>query len=130
MDQFSQNPFQPGIRQAIFNPDQLISGPLQVVTDTVIVAKAGIFKRGTILGKITASREYVLCKKDAEDGSEKPCAILVDDVNTTEESALSGVYLMGEFNHHKITHDESWTVPELADELRQFSIFLRDSVQA
>ncbi len=61
MDQISQNPFQPGVRQAVFNPDQLIS--LQVVTDTVAIAKAGILKRGTILGKITASREYVLCKR-------------------------------------------------------------------
>ncbi|WP_275076880.1 head decoration protein [Providencia rettgeri] len=130
MDQISQNPFQPGVRQAVFNPDQLISGPLQVVTDTVTIAKAGILKRGTILGKVTASREYVLCKKDAADGSEKPCAILVDDVNTTEDSVLGGVYLMGEFNHHKITYDATWTIPELTDELRQFSIFLRDSVQA
>ncbi|EMF4353480.1 head decoration protein [Providencia rettgeri] len=130
MDQISQNPFQPGVRQAVFNPDQLISGPLQVVTDTVTIAKAGILKRGTILGKITTSREYVLCKKDAEDGSGKPCAILVDDVNTTEDSVLGGVYLMGEFNHHKTTYDATWTIPELTDELRQFSIFLRDSVQA
>lgn len=130
MDQISQNPFQPGVRQAVFNPDQLISGPLQVVTDTVTIAKAGILKRGTILGKVTASREYVLCKKDAADGSEKPCAILVDDVNTTEDSVLGGVYLMGEFNHHKTRYDATWTIPELTDELRQFSIFLRDSVQA
>ncbi|WP_321157718.1 head decoration protein [Providencia stuartii] len=130
MDQFSQNPFQPGVRQAVFNPDQLISGPLQVVTDTVTIAKAGILKRGTILGKITTSRQYVLCKKDATDGSEKPCAILVDDVNTTENSVLGGIYLMGEFNHHKTTYDASWTISELTDELRQFSIFLRDSVQA
>ncbi|MEY0015239.1 head decoration protein [Providencia rettgeri] len=130
MDQISQNPFQPGVRQAVFNPDQLISGPLQVVTDTVTIAKAGILKRGTILGKITASHEYVLCKKEAKDGSEKPCAILVDDVNTTEDSVLGGIYLMGEFNHHKITYDASWTIRELTDELHQFSIFLRDSVQA
>lgn len=130
MDQISQNPFQPGMRQEMFNPDQLISGPLQVVTDTVVIAKAGILVRGTILGKIKDSREYVICKKDATDGSEKPCAILVNDIDTTSEAASTGVYLMGEFNHHKTTYDETWTVPELADELRQFSIFLRDSVQA
>ncbi|TOQ37092.1 head decoration protein, partial [Vibrio parahaemolyticus] len=67
MDQISQNPFQPGMRQAMFNPDQLISGPLQVVTDTVTVAKAGVLVRGTILGKIKDTREYVICKKDATD---------------------------------------------------------------
>ena len=109
MEQFSQNPFQPGVRQAVFNPDQLISGPLQVVTDTGIIAKAGILKRGTILGKVTDSGEYVLSKKGAADGSEIPCAILADDVDTTDSSVSGGVYLMGEFNQNRIIHDESWT---------------------
>lgn len=130
MEEFSQNPFQPGVRQAVFNPDQLISGPLQVVTDTGIIAKAGILKRGTILGKVKDSGEYAPSKKGAEDGSEIPCAILVDDVNTTTDAASGGLYLMGEFNQNRIIHDESWTAAELKDALRQFSIFLRDSVQA
>ena len=130
MEQFSQNPFQPGARQAVFNPDQLISGPLQVVTDPGIIAKAGILKRGTILGKVKASGEYVLSKKAAEDGSEIPCAILVDDVNTTEGSVSGGVYLMGEFNQNRIIFDATWTPAELKDALRPSSIFLRDSVQA
>lgn len=130
MEQFSQNPFQPGARQAVFNPDQLISGPLQVVTDTGIIAKAGILKRGTILGKVKASGEYVLSKKDSTDGSEIPCAILVDDVNTTEDSVSGGVYLMGEFNQNRIIVDDTWTAAELKDALRPFSVFLRDSVTA
>ncbi|WP_413493848.1 head decoration protein [Morganella psychrotolerans] len=130
MEQFSQNPFQPGARQAVFNPDQLISGPLQVVTDTGIIAKAGILKRGTILGKVKASGEYVLSKKAAEDGSEIPCAILVDDVDTTEDSVSGGVYLMGEFNQNRIIFDAAWTAAELKDALRPFSVFLRDSVTA
>lgn len=130
MEQFSQNPFQPGVSHSVFNPDQLISGPLQVVTDTGIIAKAGILKRGTILGKVKASGEYVLSKKSAEDGSEIPCAILVDDVNTTEDSVSGGVYLMGEFNQNRIIFDATWTLAELKDALRPFSVFLRDSVQA
>ena len=130
MEQFSQNPFQPGVRQAVFNPDQLISGPLQVVTDTGIIAKAGILKRGTILGKVTDSGEYVLSKTGAADGSEIPCAILADDVDTTDSSVSGGVYLMGEFNQNRIIHDESWTAADLKDALRKFSVFLRDSVQA
>lgn len=130
MEQFSQNPFQPGARQAVFNPDQLISGPLQVVTDPGIIAKAGILKRGTILGMVTASGEYTLSKKDATDGSETPSAILVDDVNTTEGSVNGGLYLMGEFNQNRIIHDATWTAAELKAAMRQFSIFLRDSVTA
>lgn len=130
MEQFSQNPFQPGARQAVFNPDQLISGPLQVVTDPGIIAQAGILKRGTILGMVTASGEYALSKKDATDGSEKPCAILVDNVNTTDGSVNGGLYLMGEFNQNHIIYDATWTVAELKTALRQLSIFLRDSVTA
>lgn len=130
MEQFSQNPFRPGVTHSVFNPDQLISGPLQVVTDTGIIAKAGILKRGTILGMVTASGEYVISKKDATDGSEKPGAILVDDVDTTEGSVAGGLYLMGEFNQNRIIYDATWTAAELKSAMRQFSIFLRDSVQA
>ncbi|EML9904652.1 head decoration protein [Morganella morganii] len=130
MEQFSQNPFRPGVTHSVFNPDQLISGPLQVVTDTGIIAKAGILKRGTILGMVTASGEYVISKKDATDGSEIPCAILVDDVDTTTDAVSGGLYLMGEFNQNRIIFDGTWTTAGLKAAMRPFSIFLRDSVQA
>ncbi|MDC9591314.1 head decoration protein [Xenorhabdus sp. XENO-10] len=130
MENFSQNPFQPGMTQAVFSPDQLISGPLQIVTDSATIAKAGILKRGTVLGVITANGEYVVSKKGAGDGSQIPSAILVDNVDTTADSVRGGVYLMGEFNQRRVIFDESWTLPELKTPLRAFSIFLRDSVQA
>lgn len=130
MDQFSHSAFGPGIRHAVFVPDQLISGPLQIVTDTVTIAKSGILTRGTVLGRLTSSGEYVVSKKDALDGSQVPCAILVDVSDTTEDSVMAGVYLMGEFNQHRLIIDESWTLEELKHTLRTFSIFLRDSVQA
>jgi hypothetical protein len=130
MTQYANNPFQPGVSQAVFIPDQLIAGQLQVVTDTGVIAKGQKLQRGAVLGQITASREYTFCKKDATDGSQIPCAILVDNVNATEESVNGGVYLMGEFNQHRIIRDESWELPELAAELRKFSLFLRDSITA
>ncbi|MDE9558187.1 head decoration protein, partial [Xenorhabdus bovienii] len=79
-------------------PDQLVAGQLQPVTDTVAIAKSGKLQRGAVLGQITASREYVLSKKEAKDGSQIPSAILVDDVDATENSVMGGVYLMGQFN--------------------------------
>ncbi|MDE9557030.1 head decoration protein [Xenorhabdus bovienii] len=130
MENFSQNPFKPGMTQAVFSPDQLISGPLQVVTESVTIAKSGILKRGTVLGVITATGEYVVSKKGVDNGSQIPSAILVDNVDTTADSVTGGVYLMGEFNHHRVIFDESWTLPELKAKLRTFSIFLRDSVTA
>lgn len=47
-----QNPFQPGIRQQMFVPDQLIAGnaPL-LVTDTILIAMGQMLKRGTVLGR-------------------------------------------------------------------------------
>ncbi|WP_342358107.1 head decoration protein [Arsenophonus nasoniae] len=130
MDEISQNPFVPGVNHTLFVPDQLVSGPLQLVTETALIGQSGLLKRGTVLGRVTDKNEYVVCKKTAEDGSQIPCAILVDDVDTTKESLAGGIYLMGEFNQHRLIIDPSWSLAELKPALRPFAIFLRDSVQA
>ncbi|HAT7514546.1 TPA: head decoration protein [Kluyvera ascorbata] len=130
MDQFGQNPFAPGMKSSLFVPDQLVAGPLQLVTDTVTVS-GGDYKRGTVLGMITASGKYTACLKTASDGSEKPCAILVDDVNAaTHGDQSGGVYLMGEFNQNRINIDASWTIADIKAALRPLAIFLKDSSQA
>lgn len=130
MDQFGQNQFAPGMKSSLFVPDQLVAGPLQLVTDTVTVS-GGDYKRGTVLGMITASGKYTACLKTASDGSEKPCAILVDDVNAaTHGDQSGGVYLMGEFNQNRINIDASWTIADIKAALRPLAIFLKDSSQA
>lgn len=129
MDQLGQNQFAPGVKSSLFVPDQLIAGTLQLVTDTVTVA-GGVFKRGTVLGMITASGKYTKCVKTASDGSEKPVAILVDDVNASSAEQNGGVYLMGEFNQNRIMIDESWSITDMKSALRPLAIFLKDSTQA
>lgn len=130
MDQYGQNPYAPGMKSALFNPDQLISGPLQVVTDSVVIGIYGALKRGTVLGVKRVTKEYVPSKKGAMDGSEYPLAILADAVDTTSLPQTGGIYLMGEFNQHRLIFDPDWTLDELKVVLRQSAIFLRDSVQA
>lgn len=130
MEQIGDNAFSPGMTSSMFIPDQLVSGPLQVVTDTVTIALAGPLIRGAVLGRVTATLDYVLSVKTATDGSEKPVAILVDNVDTTAAAQQGGVYLMGEFNQNKIIIDASWTLADLKIALRPLGIFLRDSVQA
>lgn len=131
MDNFGQNAFQPGMRSSLYVPDQLIAGTLQLVTDTAVIAQAAaIHLRGTVMGKITASGEYIKSVKNADDGSEVPVAILVDNVDTTTTAQRGGVYLMGQFNQNVIIHDASWTLAELKAALRSYSIFLEDSIQA
>lgn len=129
MDQFGQNPFAPGMKSSLFIPDQLIAGFLQLVTDTVTVT-GGAYKRGTVLGIISASGAYTLSVKSAADGSETPLAILVDDVDASSGDQLAGVYLMGEFNQNHVIIDDSWAMADIKTALRPFAIFLKDSLQA
>lgn len=103
---------------------------LQLVTDTGTIT-GGVYKRGTVLGMITASGKYTASVKTATDGSETPAAILVDDVDaSTHGDQSGGLYLMGEFNQNHIIFDDSWTAPELKTALRPLAIFLKDSAQA
>ncbi|HIH8976781.1 TPA: head decoration protein [Serratia marcescens] len=130
MDQFGQNQFAPGMKSSLFVPDQLVSGPLQLVTDSVTIGVSGALKRGTVLGVVTATGAYIPSKKDATDGSEKPSAILVDNVDTTTTAQTGGVYLMGEFNQHRLIFDATWTIAELKAQFRPLAVFLRDSIQS
>lgn len=129
MDQFGQNQFAPGMKSSLFLPDQLIAGTLQLVTDTGIVT-GGTYKRGTVLGVVTASGKYTLSVKTATDGSETPVAILVDNVDASTADQNGGLYLMGEFNQNHIIVDASWTLAEMKTALRPLAIFLKDSIQA
>ena len=62
------NPQTPGVNAEVYIPDQLIAGNMKLVTDTVTLG-AGTLARGAVLGKITASGNYVLSVATANDGS-------------------------------------------------------------
>ncbi len=132
INQYGENAWQPSTRQDTFIPDQLVAGQLQLVTDTVTIlaGEAAIYKRGTVLGVVTASGKYTLSVNTAADGSQFPAAILVDDVDASATDVTAGVYLMGEFNQNRITFDPSWTLASVKSALRPYGIFLRDSLQA
>ncbi|HBC1012505.1 TPA: head decoration protein [Escherichia coli] len=129
---FGNNPFSPGCWSVEYSPDQLIAGPLQLITKTVTLTGGEILKRGTVLGRITSGGIYTICKRgsDVTDGSDVPVAVLMDDVDTSGGDAQGGVYLMGEFNAGRVIFDESWTVEELTTELEKEKIFLRLPVSA
>lgn len=99
------SPFQPGVSQDAFIPDQLIGGDLKIVTHSGRTITGGAFKRGTVLGLITASGKYTIATAAANDGSQTPVEILVDDVDASAADALGGTYAMGEFN-------ENWPHPQ------------------
>lgn len=50
---------------------------------------------GSVLGRVTASGKYTLCTVSAADGSEIPCAVLVQAVAPAEEDSEATVLVRG-----------------------------------
>lgn len=123
------NPQQPGITAQTYVPDQLIAGPLQIVTDSVTIT-GGPFKRGTVLGKITASGKYTQALSASSDGSQTPVAILADDADGSAADVISGVYLMAEVNGAALILGTGITLAAAKSALRSVGIFVKTSVTA
>lgn len=123
------NPETPGVAAEIYLPDQLIAGRFPIVTATVTIS-AGTLARGTVLGIVTSSGDYIESVKTATDGSQNPAAILADSSDASAGAVIAGIYLTGEFNQNYLTFDSSWTVATLTPILRAQSIFLKPSVSS
>lgn len=123
------NPQVPGIAAVIYNPDQLIAGNLKCITDTGTIG-AGVLARGTVLGQITASGNYIVSVKTAVDGSQVPSAVLADAADASGGPVLAPLYLTGEFNANALTFDASWTLATLKAALRAETIFIKNAVSA
>ncbi|MFT9016419.1 MAG: head decoration protein [Acetobacter sp.] len=115
----------PTSQQAVFVPDQLIAGNLKLVTSTVTFASGTTLVRGQVVGRVTASSDYIPSVKTATDGSQVPCGIVVDAVDASAAATQGAIYEMGEFNSNYMTFDASWTLADLTQALRQFSIFVK-----
>lgn len=118
------------INEGTFTPDNLFAGSFPVVTDQVTIASGQNLKRGAVLGKITASGQYVLSDAGATDGSQTPVAILAEDVDASSGDKEATVYLTGEFNARRITYGSGHTVATVKDALRQVGIFIKNTVGA
>ena len=120
--------FVPGARSTLFVPDQLIAGNLKLVTDTVTIGSSQTLIRGAVLGRVTASGNYILSVATATDGSQIPAAILVDNVTTAAGATqTAGVYVQGEFNANYLTFDASWTVDTLKAAIRS-TLFIKTAL--
>jgi hypothetical protein len=116
----------PGIVANVYLPDQLIAGPFQPVTHGITVLSGqGVLKRGTLIGRVTASGKYIKSLAGASDGSQTVLAVLADDVDATSADALGGAYLTGEFNSNAMTYDSSWTLSALQLAGRAYDIYVK-----
>jgi len=127
---YPNNPFQPGISQDAFVPDQLIGGDMKIVTKTVTYLAGTAYKRGMVLGKVTASGKYTLALSASSDGSQTPVAICVDDVDATAADALGGIYQMGEFNVNAVTLGTGITAAAATAALEAQNIYLKTPISA
>lgn len=123
------NPQTPGAVAQVYIPDQLFAGHLKPVTDAITLG-AGNLQRGAVLGQVTATGNYILSVKTANDGSQIPSAILADAADATGGAVAAGAYLTGEFNVNALIFDASWTAATLKAAARSLSIFVKNVVGA
>ncbi|WP_196590587.1 head decoration protein [Pectinatus frisingensis] len=106
--------------------DELIGGPqIALITKNVTIAKSGVKKRGTVLGKNTTSGEFnTVSPATTTDGTQIADCILARDVDATAAAVVATVYVSGVFNRNKLIVSESDTVAKHEDELRDKNIYL------
>ena len=79
--------------------DNLITDNLYPAVRGAVLLQAGeVYKRGDALGRITATKLYVLADSTASDGSEEIFAVLADDCDATLGDTQGAAYLSGQFN--------------------------------
>ncbi|MCR8656939.1 head decoration protein [Paenibacillus endoradicis] len=70
----------------------------------VLLAKGnGVIKKGTVLGKVTATAKFVPYKSDATDGSQKAVCILDNSHDTSETDIGASAWISGIFHESKLT---------------------------
>lgn len=108
-----------------YQPSQLSAGDFPVVMDTGVIAAGQNLKRGAVLGQVSASKEYLLSKAAAGDGSEVPTAILDQDVDATDGATTAPIRLTGQVLASQLTFGEGLTLADAKAALRPLCIFIR-----
>ncbi|AZL67941.1 head decoration protein [Pseudomonas oryziphila] len=106
-------------------PSELSAGDFPIVMDTGLIAVGQKLARGSVLGQVTASKEYLLCKAAAEDGSQVPSAILDQDVDTTDGAKSVPIRLTGQVLGSQLTFGEGLTLATAKAALRPLCLFIR-----
>lgn len=115
----------PDIVSDTFNYDNLLAGGDFTVLEIGTVDETVEVKRGTVLGRVSATNTFKICKEGASDGSNEPCAVLAEDIKAGAENKDKYLYLSGKFNKNAVIFDSSITNKNKAKiELHKNSIFL------
>ena len=109
-----------------YDPTSLIAGAFPVRHRTLTLASGANasgspLRRGTLLGRVTASDKYIPCVRTASDGSQTPAAVLAFDADASAADTVAPAYFEGEFAAEMMTIDVSWSLAQLLAALRQAS---------
>jgi hypothetical protein len=115
---------QAGYASTRYVTDQLIAVRFGLVTSSITLA-SGSLARGTVLGQVTSTRNFIKSVATASDGSQVPVAVLADDANASAGPVVTSAYLAGEFFANRMTYDASWTLSTLTAALRDYGIFIK-----
>lgn len=106
------------------SPDELIAGSFPRVTKPVTLLTGTAYLRGDVLGVVTASGKYTLVDSDAEDGSQTPEAILMEDSDASSADTSGIVALTGDFNSAALRFGGTDVAADHVAALRGKSIFI------
>lgn len=110
--------------------DELVGGTaVSLMSANVTIAKlsvAAVYKRGTLLGAVTASGKYAIVDSAVNTGEQVASVILAQDVAVgTDDDVVATVYTRGIFNRGKLlVKDSGDNATKHEAELRKVGIYL------
>jgi len=117
-----------GLRnEGTYTPDALCDRDT-IQRKAVISGGQGALKRGAVLGKVTATGEFVLSAAAATDGSEVPDRILAEDVDTTAGDVEAITFIAGKFNGKALILGAGHTLASIEAGLRDKNIYFESAV--
>lgn len=103
--------------------DNLFAGHTQPAIVGSEVITGGNFKRGTVLGLITASNKMTIVDKAKSDGSQEVAAVLAQDVDASQQDKTATVYYTGQFNASSLIFKEGESATDYKLSLRKMGVF-------
>lgn len=108
------------------NDDFVLAGFPIMTRPRTIASGAGVLKRGTVLGQITANKKFVKALAASDDGSQTVKEILAVDVDATASDVTAPTYVSGEFDKNKLIYGAGITADAAAEALEGTTLFLTD----
>lgn len=96
-----------------FTQEQVVIGGADVITNPQTFKSGADVLALTVCGRITATGKLIKSVQTAVDGSQIPCAIAVEDVDSSGADVIAPAYLAGEFNIAALVWDATWSTDAL-----------------